>query len=1144
MEVIEMDATLIQLAHDTKDFLVPMLPYLLPAADAPVGHDNSYDGNFVLGRANLTSVKRYDVSDSSQFALVTAKYNTAGAVVSTRDPRNHEIVLKYADSFSANGTNLDAPRSFATFAFPTTVTDADGNSSFVRYHYDFGAKTRVQGPPPANQSQGLIETFAYDTATRIERVTTANNGAYRRFVYGPNYVQTFASVNTVADEAYSNTVFDGLGRTTGTASLHPGSAGGYTAQITQYDLMGRTKKQSTPAEVTDSWSPAGDDAAGWLYTLYAYDWQGRVTTTTKPDGTAKEASYNGCGCAGGEVVTLTDEGTLVSGLTKKRQQKIYSDIFGRTVKSERLNWDGQGEFGTGGSVYSAVVNDYNSRDQVVSIKQYAGAASPDGSCPSGTCQQTTTTYDGHGRLKTRHIPEQDAGAVTTYNYYADDTVSSVVDARGATQTITYNGRHLPTEISYTAPSGIINPAPVNFSYDSAGNRTSMTDGMGSSSYTHNQLSRLTGEARTFTGLPGSFSLDYAYNLAGQLTSLSDPFGSQIAYNYDEAGRVREVSGTPFGGVSSYASNVDYRAWGALKSLSYGNTKTLAVSYNGALQVSNYEVPGLLKKSYQYNDDGTVKFTQDQLTANSKFDRSYEYDHVGRMTKALTGAEARGQGTTDDRPYHETLAYDQMNHLTTLARQHWDRIDGSGPDTVVNNRIQGWTYDSDGRVIAGSNGSYSYDAAGRVLSFGDAEPYQTDQQFTGDGRRAKTVERRFDDQTDQWVTQKITYYVTSSVLGGALVTELNQQGVKQRTLVYAAGTVLASQTLPAGTEAVEWEHRDAIGASYRSTDSAGQWIGAAEMDPLGANAGIIKPPTWNVPDKEGLPVPHPGMADMINNPGGACVIDRVPIPCEIYANLVRAGATAFDSVATVTITYASGRVETSSGRVNAPAGFDVRFTGQAAQAAGFAFRLGTEWGGFESGLTWAVGNGLAALLGNADGNRLPNGFSFSFAPQIPTDPKINHAFGDAATAITPIKGKKNPCLDFFTQGRTLAEVTKLFQNFWNTAESFPDSSKAVAGTLNSGKDMDARLNLYAPFFADDDITAAGRAAGYIWSPARERYEELFTSLTPRQYRALTILHEFAHALGLIPSDKNSRDQSQKNDDTIFEKCGTILDKRRK
>jgi len=90
-------------------------------------------------------------------------------------------------------------------------------------------------------------------------------------------------------------------------------------------------------------------------------------------------------------------------------------------------------------------------------------------------------------------------------------------------------------------------------------------------------------------------------------------------------------------------------------------------------------------------------------------------------------------------------------------------------------------------------------------------------------------------------------------------------------------------------------------------------------------------------------------------------------------------------------------------------------------------------------------------------------------------------------------------------------------------------------------MGARLNLYAPFFADDGTTESGMLAGYHWSPERGRYEELFTSLTPRQYRALTILHEFAHALGLIPSDKNSKDQSQKNDDKIFEKCGAILDK---
>ena len=34
---------------------------------------------------------------------------------------------------------------------------------------------------------------------------------------------------------------------------------------------------------------------------------------------------------------------------------------------------------------------------------------------------------------------------------------------------------------------------------------------------------------------------------------------------------------------------------------------------------------------------------------SKFHRKYEYDHVGRVTQALSGQEARGGATTNDRP---------------------------------------------------------------------------------------------------------------------------------------------------------------------------------------------------------------------------------------------------------------------------------------------------------------------------------------------------------------------------------------------------------------------------------------------------------------------------------------------------------------
>ena len=66
-----------------------------------------------------------------------------------------------------------------------------------------------------------------------------------------------------------------------------------------------------------------------------------------------------------QVVTLTDEGTLVGTETKKRQQKIYADVLGRTVKTEVLNWQG-------GSVYSTTVNTYNARDQLNEYSAISG----------------------------------------------------------------------------------------------------------------------------------------------------------------------------------------------------------------------------------------------------------------------------------------------------------------------------------------------------------------------------------------------------------------------------------------------------------------------------------------------------------------------------------------------------------------------------------------------------------------------------------------------------------------------------------------------------------------------------------------------------------------------------------------------------
>src|ERR1051326_1022443 len=371
--------------------------------DAPVQHDTNYNSNFVIGRANLSSMKRYDVTNISQFTTTSTKYNTAGSVVSSKDASavNHEVTVSYADSFS------DGITTHNTLAYPTKLTDPDGYYSISTYNFDFGSLTYQQTPPPnftgappTAQPAGPEQTFEYYDDGRLKKQKSLVNNAYTRFEYptSSNRVDTYTTIQDGLGEAHSFKITDGAGRIITTATDNPGSVGLFSGQRIVYDVMGRVIKTSNPTETSASgaplqWTATGDDAAaGWVYTQQTYDWKGRPLVTTNQDGTTKTASYAGCGCAGGEVVTLTDEGTIDAGVAKRRQQRIYSDVLGRKIKTEILNWEG-------GSVYSAVVNTYNERDQITNIRQFDG---PEG---SSTYQDTSMTYDGYGRLSTKHLPQ-------------------------------------------------------------------------------------------------------------------------------------------------------------------------------------------------------------------------------------------------------------------------------------------------------------------------------------------------------------------------------------------------------------------------------------------------------------------------------------------------------------------------------------------------------------------------------------------------------------------------------------------------------------------------------------------------------------------------------------------------------------------
>ncbi|MGH9802841.1 MAG: hypothetical protein ACRD82_20945, partial [Blastocatellia bacterium] len=274
---------------------------------APTKHDGTnYGLSFLAGRGNLTKVRRYDVNDASGATYVESQtgYYISGSPALTRDALNHQTNIFYTDNFS-NVSNSN------TFAYPTQIQDPDGYWSYIQYHFHWGEVVRATNP------KGSSVRNDYTAYGRLYQTTNEVNQAYTRYEFASNqyFIKTYSTVRDLAEEFYSITVFDGHARTRATVSEHPGSPGGYKGVYNVYDSMGRQSQVSNPTEINSTWNPAGDDVVsggngGWRWSQQSYDWQGRPLVSTNQDGTTSIASYTGCGCAGGNDVTVQDEGQV------------------------------------------------------------------------------------------------------------------------------------------------------------------------------------------------------------------------------------------------------------------------------------------------------------------------------------------------------------------------------------------------------------------------------------------------------------------------------------------------------------------------------------------------------------------------------------------------------------------------------------------------------------------------------------------------------------------------------------------------------------------------------------------------------------------------------------------------------------------
>jgi YD repeat-containing protein len=829
---------------------------------SPVQHDNTnYSSSFVTGRGNLTSTTRWDVTtpdNSSSAVTSSAKYNTAGSAVSSTDPRGRVSNILYTDTWNDSVTRT-------TYAFPTTFTDAGGFSSTVKYRFDTGANVWARSPVPysatSGNTYGKTTSRTYDDTTgnpTKEKIENTGLGAYTRYVYGSDGVtldiyKTIVDANgdntiDTSDEVRTTTLLDGAGRVRKSRTENPNSTGGYAGVLKEYDILGRVSRSTVPTEINSSWNPAGDDYRGmtgsdynWLWNSREYDWKDRVTREINTDGTDRLYTYDGCGCAGGQITTIKGEitealdagGTLQ--ITKRRTQKIYEDILGRTYKAEIWDLDGGGS-----APYSTTKTTFNGRDQATLIRQYAGAET------ASTYQDTTINYDGHGRQSAKHLPEYDSGAVMSWTHNPDNSVAAITDPRGVVTTYKYGHaddsgsgeyRAMPTKIQYTVPggSGIHDPTDVSYAYDAAGNRTSMSDETGSMAYSYDEISRLVSETKDFadtlTSEPsgGVYVLAYTYHLTGGIKSIVDPFTNEVKYSVDKTGRATAIGDAL--NSSAYASSVTFRAFGGLKSMALSATAPIDVTmtYDNRLRPATYQAHSdantgdIHNADYSYHNDGTLKTLDNN--ADSLFSQFNKFDFAGRLKLNDVGPLGTGQY------FKQEMSYDQFSNLTSRSNLTWDFETYDFSATYSNNRKAsgGSTdlYDAAGNVTSSSQSGnatgWKFDAAGRQQRWEDFGPYGLnikkggEARFDGDGRPVKGADLtslRVGGIFSSWTSEN-SYVIYSSVTGQK-ISELNQAGALLHTLVYIGNKAIARRN---GIE-TRFKLTDPVTGSERNTDHDG------------------------------------------------------------------------------------------------------------------------------------------------------------------------------------------------------------------------------------------------------------------------------------------------------------------------------------
>ena len=565
---------------------------------------------------------------------------------------------------------------------PTTFPSSYGttlNSAATTKTWDAQGKVVSSTAPAATGGSGAVTTTdVYDPADNLIEVvappatTTGGTNQVTTSTYdlaGEETTQTTgfgtstpSTTSTCYDPNGDKTAtVPGIGNATGVVACgtsSPWTTSSVYQSSATYDSTGQTVTSTTPP-------PAGQSSAAT--TTYTYDAAGNELSVSDPNSHVTSYTYNPLNQQTSQITTNAGSSTATTEYYNAGGQEVAGTAPGGG------NPPSCNPITTGSCPYTTYYT-YNNAGQVLTSTNPDGGVTTDyyntsgnlvattgpGGNP-GTCNPTTSstpcadtmvyTYNTLGQLTCTFEPNSanntcaspgSGAGVDTYTYNTNGLRATMKDASGTT-TYTYDGSGRLTQVTNGANATDTyaygqNSDVTCMSYpNSAGNTCTSTGSSphtGIVNYTYNTANQLS----TMTDWAGN-TFNYTYNSSGQESNLSVNSGAVgVATGYDDAGNIQSIDATASSGSTTLMDLTLTRNANssiATDAPQVGSTSmaTDSFGYNGRSQVSSGPITGTTgSNAYTYVADGGVN-------ADTTAFASAAYDTADRLCWSSTSTSS-------------------------------------------------------------------------------------------------------------------------------------------------------------------------------------------------------------------------------------------------------------------------------------------------------------------------------------------------------------------------------------------------------------------------------------------------------------------------------------------------------------------------